>query len=124
MQHLLLLIIRIYWHLPTKYHDKCIFRESCSHYVYRITKDKGFVAGIKALLKRNNMCRPGYVIFKFEERFYLKTANGILVNEDDIALSQLPPKNMQYVDFDGMDTTRIRLNSTAQEGGIRKAITE
>ncbi len=101
MRYLLLLAIRAYWLIPTRLHDKCIFRESCSHYVYRVARQRGFLAGLSALRKRNALCRPGYVVYRFEGKFFLKTAGGQVFNEDDIALSLLPPRNTNFLDFDG-----------------------
>lgn len=110
MKSLLLLAIRIYWRIPTKYHDKCIFRESCSHYVYRIAQQQGFRAGIRALLERNELCRPGYMVYKWEGRFYLKTAGGTLVREEEIAEKLLPPHSRRYLDFDDPLALRDRLH--------------
>lgn len=100
MKFLLLLAIRIYWKIPTKLHKRCIFRETCSHYVYRIASEQGFIAGIKALLERNELCRPGYIVYKSLGRYYMKAANGTIIEEKDIALSELPPINNNILDID------------------------
>lgn len=100
MKYLLLLAIRIYWKIPTKWHQKCIFRETCSHYVYRIASERGFKAGITALRERNELCRPGYVVYRSQGHYYLRTANGIVFEEHDIALSELPPYNGFILDLD------------------------
>ena len=100
MKYLLLLAIRIYWRIPTKLHQKCIFRETCSHYVYRIASNQGFLAGVAALRERNELCRPGYVVYRYQGHYYLKTANGTIVEEQDIAFSELPPKNKNIIDID------------------------
>ena len=100
MKYLLLLAIRIYWRIPTKLHQKCIFRETCSHYVYRIAGNQGFLAGIAALRERNELCRPGYVVYRYQGHYYLKTANGTIVEEQDIAFSELPPRNKNIIDID------------------------
>lgn len=100
MKYLLLLAIRLYWKVPTKWHQRCIFRETCSHYVYRIASQQGFIAGIKALLLRNELCRSGYIVYRFQGRYYLKTANGTIFQEEDIALSELPPLNHHIIDID------------------------
>lgn len=98
MKHLLLLAIRIYWKIPTKWHQRCIFRETCSHYVYRIASRQGFRAGMKALRQRNELCRPGYVVYRSQGKYYLRTANGSIFEEHDIALSELPPYNKKILD--------------------------
>lgn len=100
MKHLLLLAIRIYWKIPTKMHQKCIFRETCSHYVYRIASEQGFLAGLRALRRRNEVCRPGYVVYLSQGRYYLQAANGEVFEEQDIAVSELPPYNKNILDLD------------------------
>jgi len=100
MKHLLMLAIRIYWLIPTKLHQRCIFRETCSRYVYRIASQQGFLAGIKALRERNELCRPGYIVYRLQGRHYLKTANGQVFKEEDIATSELPPYNDKIIDLD------------------------
>ena len=100
MKYLLLLAIRIYWKIPTKLHQHCIFRETCSHYVYRIASEQGIFAAFKAIRERNELCRPGYIVYKSLGHYYLKTANGTIFEEGDIALSELPPINNKILDLD------------------------
>ncbi len=99
--------IRIYWRIPTKLHSKCIFRETCSHYVYRIAEQKGFIEGIKALRERNGLCRPGYLVYRFQGHFYLKTAGGQIFEEGEISHNILPPQSNQFMDFDNMSIDKI-----------------
>ena len=108
MKYLLLLAIRIYWKIPTRWHGRCIFRETCSHYVYRIASEQGFLAGIRALQERNRLCRPGYLVYHSENRYYLKTANGQVFEEEDIALTELPPYNQNILDFDNLSPLMVR----------------
>lgn len=46
--------------MPKKNRRVCIFKESCSKYVFRITNRWGFKKGILALKKRRRICRNGY----------------------------------------------------------------
>lgn len=92
--------IKAYWLIPGSFHDKCIFRESCSHYVYRITNEKGIKAGICALKERNKQCRPGYILYRYNGRIYLKTAEGEIYPEEQIALSLLRSSKEPLIDFD------------------------
>ena len=62
MRYILIYLIKFYWKITIYKKHKCIFRESCSRYVYRITEKEGFLSGIKALIQRYNQCRPGYLI--------------------------------------------------------------
>jgi putative component of membrane protein insertase Oxa1/YidC/SpoIIIJ protein YidD len=64
MKYLLLLLIRLYWLLPKAWRRRCIFKCTCSHYVFQITRQYGFIAGIKALRKRYKQCRPGYNLYQ------------------------------------------------------------
>jgi putative component of membrane protein insertase Oxa1/YidC/SpoIIIJ protein YidD len=68
MKYLLLYTIEFYWKLiPDHKRKKCIFKETCSHHVYRICKEHGFKKGIKALKERYKQCRPEYVIYKSDD---------------------------------------------------------
>ncbi|WP_366914024.1 membrane protein insertion efficiency factor YidD [Niabella sp.] len=60
MRYFLLLIIRLYWLTPEKNRRRCLFKETCSRYVYRITRQQGLRAGLAALKDRRRKCRPGY----------------------------------------------------------------
>lgn len=107
MRYLLMFAIRIYWRIPTKLHNKCLFKETCSHYVYRIAKHQGFKAAFKALKERDELCRPGYVVYKSMGRFYLKTANGQVFNEEYISPNVLPPIAKIHIDFDAINHNDI-----------------
>ena len=62
--HLVLLgIIRLYWLIPPKWRRRCIFKVSCSHYVYDQTKKNGLTGGISSLKQRMKQCKPGYGIY-------------------------------------------------------------
>lgn len=63
MKYLLLVLIRLYRLLPSSIKRKCLFRCSCSSYVYQATKGKGFTAGLSAFKKRWQQCRGGYAIY-------------------------------------------------------------
>ncbi|WP_435226168.1 membrane protein insertion efficiency factor YidD [Niabella hirudinis] len=61
MRYILLFAIHLYWLLiPKNKRKRCLFKETCSKYVYRITRQQGLHAGIKALKDRKKKCRPGY----------------------------------------------------------------
>ena len=107
MKHLLLLAIRIYWKIPTKWHQRCIFRETCSHYVYRIASERGFIAGLAALKERNELCRPGYVVYRSQGHYFLQTVNGTIIEEKDIAKSELTPNNKHILDLDNYTPNEV-----------------
>lgn len=81
MRILLLSIIRAYWFLiPMGKRRKCIFKKSCSKYVYDETKNKGLVVGLKALQFRVKNCRPQYDIFID----YKTNANKVVLKSEKI----------------------------------------
>lgn len=101
MKYILLFIIRVYWKvIPPHKRRQCIFRESCSHYVWRITVEEGFIAGIKAFLFRNKHCCPGYAIYKYQNKYEIKTINGLILKEDEIAERLLTTDNPSLINFD------------------------
>ena len=60
MRYLLMLLIRLYWLVPAHKRRRCIFKESCSRYVYRMAKEQGFRKALGAFRERKKQCRPGY----------------------------------------------------------------
>ncbi|OOG75454.1 membrane protein insertion efficiency factor YidD [Flavobacterium sp. A45] len=65
MKYLILFIIRLYWNcIPKRIRKKCLFKVSCSHYVFETTKEKGFLEGLKAFRFRYINCRGSFEIFK------------------------------------------------------------
>ena len=65
MKHLILIVIQLYWKLiPARNRRRCIFKKSCSNYVFDTTKKEGFYKGIKALKFRYQNCRSGFELFK------------------------------------------------------------
>lgn len=65
MKRLLLLVIKLYWAMvPARKRRTCIFRTSCSRYVYEVTGKEGLFQGLKALLFRFQNCRAGYHVFE------------------------------------------------------------
>jgi len=100
MKLILLGIIHLYWSVfPKHKRSHCVFEESCSNHVFRITKEKGFFSGLLALNKRFHQCRPGYTIYKYEQSntYELCLKNGSIVREDEIAPTLLPPYNCNYI---------------------------
>lgn len=88
MKKLLLLIIISYWKIiPAKNRKRCIFKISCSNYVYQETKSNGFLAGIKALKYRYENCRHGFELFEnpMDGTMQLILPKGGILNQDGIA---------------------------------------
>ncbi len=90
MKYSLLFVIRLYWWLiPTGKRRSCIYRKSCSRYVYDVTDDKGLLAGLRALTNRVNTCRPNHEIIYLdkEHTLLIKLANGTILQQDEISES-------------------------------------
>ncbi|HYC27443.1 MAG TPA: membrane protein insertion efficiency factor YidD [Chitinophagaceae bacterium] len=68
MRLLLLFLVRCYWLIPKSYRRKCIFKESCSHFVYNTIKEQGVRKGLLAFRQRTRQCRPGYVIYQIDKQ--------------------------------------------------------
>ena len=89
MKFVYLLFIKLYWKFTPEVNRKsCLFAESCSRYVYRITNNQGFWAGIRALESRYKKCRPGYSIeFNSEDgKMELHLVDGTILKEDEISI--------------------------------------
>jgi len=59
----MLFAVELYWRLTNPARRRpCLFRETCSRHVYRITREDGAFKGITAFAQRFRRCRLGYVI--------------------------------------------------------------
>jgi uncharacterized protein len=86
VKRLVLLAIRAYWLLwPSRLRRTCLFRESCSRYVYRITNELGIVRGAKAFVQRYRSCRHGYAFTTQEHTLGILLADGTFLGETDVA---------------------------------------
>jgi uncharacterized protein len=85
MKQLLLGCIKLYWRIPIQYRRSCIFKESCSNYVHRITIEQGFLKGTKALKQRRQQCRSGYSFFSTNnEKMVLLKDKTIIKRQDTV----------------------------------------
>jgi putative component of membrane protein insertase Oxa1/YidC/SpoIIIJ protein YidD len=92
MKLILLIVIRLYWKfIPEKRRRTCLFKESCSNYVYRHTNEHGFLKGLSALMKRYKKCRHGYDIYTGQNGFEMKLADGSIIMEEEISLNIMDP---------------------------------
>lgn len=88
MKFILLFIIKIYWKIiPASRRRSCLFAESCSKYVYRVTKNKGFWNGLKAFRLRYKKCKSGYKIGynSIDGTTELHLADGTILKESEIS---------------------------------------
>ena len=66
MKRLLLAVIRFYWTMPRLNKGCCHFKETCSRYVYRMTEEQGFKAGLNAFKARYAQCRPNVAVITLD----------------------------------------------------------
>jgi putative component of membrane protein insertase Oxa1/YidC/SpoIIIJ protein YidD len=85
VKHLILATIRAYWRLvPARRRRLCLFRESCSRFVYRTTIEGGALAGARALRRRIRQCRSGYNVRITADGLQIVCDNGDVVHGRDV----------------------------------------
>lgn len=86
MKSIFLVLIKLYQaFMPKQLRGRCLFKESCSNYVYRLTREKGFIAGKKALRYRIRNCKPNYFITENNGKILLVTAQNEVIEEKFIS---------------------------------------
>ena len=90
MRIILLIVIKTYWFLiPNSKRRKCLFKTSCSNYVYNKTKSEGLVSGIIALKFRVENCNNRYNVIEINSEKLLISSNQLLFKEKEINQSIL-----------------------------------
>jgi putative component of membrane protein insertase Oxa1/YidC/SpoIIIJ protein YidD len=85
MRILLLITIKLYWLLiPEKMRRTCLFKTSCSHYVFDKTKQEGLLIGLKSLKFRIRNCNPHYHIIILENEKVLISATQQVFKLEDL----------------------------------------
>ena len=96
MKYLLLFSIWLYWKaVPTNKRRKCLFKVSCSNYVYKKTRNEGFVSGLRALRFRIQNCNSNYIIIEVDGENLLISRTNEIFKENVINKSVLKSFN-QY----------------------------
>ncbi|WP_307452462.1 MULTISPECIES: membrane protein insertion efficiency factor YidD [Chryseobacterium] len=88
MKYLLIIIIKLYWSLvPPHRRRMCLFKMSCSKYVYQETLNKGFINGLKAFRYRFSNCRAGAKLIKnpINNQLQLILPNTQIIEEHEIS---------------------------------------
>jgi len=88
MKYLLLFVIKMYWKIiPASKRKKCIFKKSCSKYVFEITQKEGFINGLKAFQFRYKNCRGNFAIFKnpVTNKIQMILPSQIIIDREEIA---------------------------------------
>jgi putative component of membrane protein insertase Oxa1/YidC/SpoIIIJ protein YidD len=92
MKQLLLITIKLYWKfIPEDKRRTCLFKESCSNYVFRHANEHGFLKGIFAFKNRLKKCRGGYELYTGENGFEMRLADGSVILEDEISYNIMEP---------------------------------
>lgn len=79
-------MIRCYWLLfPENRRRKCLFKTSCSHYVFQQTKNKGVQAGLRAFLFRIKNCNANYQIIDVDGEKILITKTNKVFPEKELS---------------------------------------
>ncbi len=80
----------MYWIIiPKSKRRQCLFKMSCSNYVYEKTKTEGLLSGLKALKFRINICNPNYNVIEVNGKKILITTTNISFKENQINKSIL-----------------------------------
>jgi len=92
MRALLLAVVRVYWAVwPRHLNRGCLYRETCSHYIYRVSREAGVLAGCRALLQRYQTCRAGYAVTTKDGELGLMLRDGSFVPERFVAEDTFAP---------------------------------
>jgi len=85
MKYLLLISIKIYWSLiPKTIRGECLFKKSCSHYVFDTTNSKGLIAGLSAIRFRFDHCRSSYSLMNSPDGLLLISAKNKVFKTHEI----------------------------------------
>ena len=92
MKFTFLFLIKLYWKvIPERKRRNCLFKETCSHYVYRTTVEDGFFEGVGALRQRIKKCRKGFQLYSSLSGFEIELADGSVIKEEEISPRFLEP---------------------------------
>ena len=92
MTYLLLAAVRAYWAIwPRHLNRGCLYRETCSHHVYRVARESGAAAGLLALRSRVRRCRPGYTVSNVDARIGLILCDGSFLPDHLVAEAVFRP---------------------------------
>ena len=78
----------MYWNIiPSSKRKKCIFKKSCSNYVFEITQKEGFINGLKAFKFRYQNCRGNFVVFQnpIIDKIQMILPSQMIIEREEIA---------------------------------------
>jgi putative component of membrane protein insertase Oxa1/YidC/SpoIIIJ protein YidD len=78
-------LIEFYWKIiPEKNRKICIYRITCSRYIYNAFSNDGFISGFLAYFQRRRSCKNGYTIKYQNKMILIEDRNGLIIQEHDI----------------------------------------
>lgn len=78
----------MYWKtIPPSKRKKCIFKKSCSNYVFETTQKEGFINGLKTFWFRYKNCRGNFTVFKnpINDKIQMILPSQIIIDQEEIA---------------------------------------
>jgi len=78
----------MYWiFIPPSKRKKCIFKKSCSHYVFDITQKEGLINGLKAFHFRYKNCRGNFAIFNnpLTNKIQMILPSQVIIDSEEIS---------------------------------------
>ena len=88
MKWFLLMSIQLYWFLvPPIKRRQCLFKKSCSHFVFEAAHENGLTAGLRALRYRFKRCHAGSAVYVDPNsgKATMVLVNNDLINHDEIS---------------------------------------
>lgn len=129
MKWLLVAVINVYRWLPDLIKRQCLFKETCSSFVARVTRESGFWPGLRALSTRLSQCRPGYFVYFDGEikDWQVRFANGSVSHSSDLADFVLSPyRNVSLRTWTACDVpsveSRVLTLSPEESGAIEETL--
>ena len=122
MKRLVLFAVESYWRLTNPARRRpCLFRETCSRHVYRITRDCGVRKGMMAFLQRLRQCRVGYAVeFDGQSEPFLRLADRSVVQSPELSESMAAFVELSRLAVFQSDLSPVR---TQPSDGPRQATT-
>ena len=108
VRFVLLLVIRLYWTLvPARWRRSCLFRVSCSHFVFDALMSQGVSAGCRAFALRWRRCRAGFHVELDNGRVVVRCADGSTCEPNEVVEGPVDAFYQTMAEAQGMVHRRI-----------------
>jgi uncharacterized protein len=123
VKHLLLACMRGYWKFwPRHLKRRCIYRETCSCHVYRVTTQRGFLEGCRALSQRIRTCRPGYTVSTHRTEIGLILRDGSFLPQHFVADEVLMPVRLLINQMEQQLSGKERIEDRSTECSVTSSV--